>query len=273
MTRREEWQLNESSAAVFERHLVPAMLGPLAAALADRLPLRAGERVLDVACGTGALSRIAAGKVGPGGRVIGLDLNGDMLVVGNSLPPPPGAPVAWLRGSAQTLPARSGAFHAVFCSQGLQYFPDAPEALREMRRVLAPGGRLALSVVRPIRLNPVHDWLTDALERLVSAEAADMMRAGFSFGDAEELRAAIAGAGFEKIEIHPDNVRVRFPSIGEYVQWQIGGSPLAVPVAEADESARAALYQEATKALQPYLGEENLTFYLRTNNAIALRGD
>ncbi len=271
MNRREQWQLNGDAPEIYERYLVPAMVGPLAAGLLEMAELRPGERVLDIACGTGHVARLAAERVGITARVVGLDLNPQMLRLARSLPPPPGATVEWLQGSALPLPASSAVFDVVFCHQGLQYFPDRPSALREMCRTLAPGGRLALGVVGDIERNPVHARLVELLERHVGPDAAEILRAGFGLGNAEELWSLIMGAGFRGVRIQSTAVTVHFPSAEEFVRHQVTGSPLAEPVIEAGKRVWDALIRDARTAFQPYLTGKGLRFNMETNNAVAFR--
>ncbi|MFQ5692095.1 MAG: class I SAM-dependent methyltransferase [Nitrospinota bacterium] len=269
-SRQEQWQLSGNAPEAYERYLVPAVLAPLAEGLVELVSLKPGQRALDVACGTGIVARLAARRVGADGKVIGLDLNPGMLAVARSIPPPPpppGASIEWQRGSADALGFADGSFDVVLCQQGLQYFPDKPAALREMRRVLVPGGRLALSVVRPIEHSPGHAALADALERHVSSEAAGILRAGFGFGDAEALRALIAGAGFRGVVIRRGVAWAHFPSPEEFVRRQVEGSPLARPVAEA-EGARDALVSDLRVALQPYVKDTGLKIPVETNHAV-----
>ena len=134
------------ASAPYERVMVPAVFGPWAKDLLDTVALAAGTRVLDVACGTGIVARLAASQVGPTGRVVGLDTNEAMLAVARAQPQPTGAHVEWRQGDATKLPFPDAEFGAVLCQQGLQYVPDRAAALREMKRVLASGGRLGLSV-------------------------------------------------------------------------------------------------------------------------------
>src|SRR5207248_3148605 len=130
-------------AEVYERYNVPRFFLPWAHELVDRLDPRPGERILDVACGTGAATRLLAERVGPTGQVVGLDVNAGMLAAARAAVTNP--VVEWHEANAQALPFADGAFDAILCQLGLQFFPDRPLALREMRRVLAPGGRLALA--------------------------------------------------------------------------------------------------------------------------------
>src|SRR5215216_7014195 len=100
MDQQAQWQIGGNAAEIYEQHLVPTVFGPWAADLIGAASPRTGERVLDVACGTGVVTRLAAERVGSGGRVVGLDINPDMLSVARRLAPPTGASVEWLEASA-----------------------------------------------------------------------------------------------------------------------------------------------------------------------------
>src|SRR5262245_17337254 len=135
------WHLTPEAAELYERYVVRYILRPWATLLIDSAGLAGGERVLDVACGTGVVTRVAAMRVGRAGHVVGVDLNPSMIAVAQSLPAPDGASIAWLEGSALDLPLLDAGFDVVLCQQGLQFFPDKVVALREMRRVLDHRGR------------------------------------------------------------------------------------------------------------------------------------
>jgi ubiquinone/menaquinone biosynthesis C-methylase UbiE len=143
MSNQGQWQMAGNAAEVYERALVPAVFAPWApmvVALGDPKP---GERVLDVACGTGVVARVASQGVGPAGTVVGLDLNPGMLAVAASSAAgqaATGAPIRWQEASATKMPLPDASFDIVYCQLGLQFFPDRAAALREMHRVLAPGG-------------------------------------------------------------------------------------------------------------------------------------
>ena len=155
MSQQMDWTAYGGSAAeVYQRHMVPAIFGPWAEDLLGLAAPQAGERVLDVACGTGVVTRLAAQRVGSSGAVVGLDLNPGMLTVARTLTPPEGAQIEWREGNVTAIPLSDGAIDLVLCQQGLQFFPDRPGALREMRRVLRPSGRMALSVWRPMQHSP-----------------------------------------------------------------------------------------------------------------------
>src|SRR5512139_1418566 len=162
-----QFQLQGNAAERYERWVVPFVGWPMVLPLLDLADLRAGERVLDLATGTGMLARLAARRVTPGGAVTGLDLNDEMLKAARELPLPPGLKIEWLQGSAQALPFDDGTFDVVVCQQGFQFFPDRMGALHQMRRVLRAGGRVALSVFSGP--SPFFMEERDAVVRHVSA--------------------------------------------------------------------------------------------------------
>src|SRR3989442_10856148 len=223
MSQQERWQLGGNAPEIYERHLVPAIFRPWAPIVVELGRLQPGERVLDVACGTGIVARVAAKHVGSSGRVVGLDINPEMLTIARSLPPAPGAVVEWREAGVDAMPFPDAAFDVVFCQLGLQYFPDRPAALREMRRVLVTRGRLALMVWRPIQFSPGFAMLAEALEHRVSTEAASVMRAPFSLGEVGGLRVLIEGGGFHSVTIRPATGTVRFPSLEDFVRHQVAG--------------------------------------------------
>src|SRR5262245_42240190 len=136
MSQQMDWTAYGGNAAeIYEHHMVPAIFGPWAEDLLGLAVPQAGERVLDVACGTGVVARLAAQSVGPSGTVVRLDLNPGMLMVARTLRLPPSAQIEWREGNVSAISLPDGAVDLVLCQQGLQFFPDRPGALREMRRV------------------------------------------------------------------------------------------------------------------------------------------
>jgi ubiquinone/menaquinone biosynthesis C-methylase UbiE len=163
MSEHQHWQLDGSAPELYERYLVPAITSVWAADLIGRVSPKAGEAALDVACGTGAVTRLAALQMG-NGRVVGLDFNPGMLAVARSVPNA-GAPIEWVEGSALRLPFDDNSFDLVLCQLGLEFFPDRPLALREMKRVLRPLGRAALSVYSSIERTPAAHAFVTALDK------------------------------------------------------------------------------------------------------------
>ena len=170
------WQLERASAEAYERYGVPAWSRALARGLLRIAAPGPGERLLDVACGTGIVARLATETVGEAGSVCGVDVNEAMLAVARDAGWGLRPPVDWRRGDAAALPVDDESVDVVTCQQALQFLPDREAALREMRRVLVPGGRLGLSVFRDGRFNPLYAAFAELLERHVGADAGTMMR-------------------------------------------------------------------------------------------------
>ena len=263
------WQeVGGSAAEVYERLLVPVMLAPWAPKLIDLAEVRPGTLVLDVACGTGVVTRLAAERVGTAGRVVGLDINAAMLSVARGLPPVGGASVEWLEASALEMPLPDAAFDVVLCQHGLQQFPDRPAALREMRRVLAPEGRLALCVWSRIEASPGMAALAEALGRHVGAEAAANRRAPFALGDPVQLRALVEVAGFRDVAVHTVLDTARFPSPEALVAYQLGATPLSTLGAVTEEAQRA-VARDVRAALHPYLHGDQLAVPMEAHFTLA----
>jgi len=253
----------ESAPEVYERELVPAVFGVWAPILVELARPRPGERVLDVACGTGIVARTVAKHVGPTGAVVGVDLDPGMLSVARSVVlagPRSDAPLQWQEATADRLPFPDNSFDVVYCQLGLQFFADRAAALLEMRRVLGSEGRLALMVWRGIHESPGIAVLADSLERHIGQASAAIMRAPFGLSDADELIALVRAAGFQDIAIQQRGGTVRFPSVEKSVLSYVAGSPLAGPMSKADDAARGALIADARNALAEYTSNTELAF-------------
>ena len=162
-------------AETYERYFVPAMFLPWATILLRHAAPRSRDRVLDVTCGTGIVARQAAPLVGAKGQVVALDMNPAMLAVGRALPAPSGATISWQEGNAVALPCPDGTFDVVLCQHGLQFVPDRATAVREMRRVLAPGGRASVIVLQALSRHPVFEALMGSVASHLSLPLSQIM--------------------------------------------------------------------------------------------------
>jgi ubiquinone/menaquinone biosynthesis C-methylase UbiE len=269
MSQPSGWQLSGSASEAYERYIVQAFMQGWTHALLDVATLTAGARVLDVAYGTGVVTRQAASRVGQHGHVVGVDLNAGMLAMARMLPQSAGPPIEWKEGNVTALPFPEASFDVVLCQQGLQFFPDKPVALRDMRRVLTPTGHLVLSVWRHISHCPWQRAVADALERHVSMDAAQGIRGAFALGDREELRALVGAAGFRTIRVRIDSQMIRYPSLDEFVPGYLSATPVAGMIAKLDQSTRAAILQEVKTSLRPYVDDDGLAAPIEAHVLVA----
>ena len=216
----------DSPAGAYERFFVPAIFAPWARELLRRASPRPGERVFDLACGTGAVARRVGPVVGPAGRVIGLDRSAGMLAVARELPTLGGATIAWCAGDAASLPFADGAFDLALCQQGLQYVADRAAATRELRRVLAQGGRAAVAVWRSAGHNPFFREVNEALARHTGGQAP---LAPFSLGEEGELRDHLTGAGFRDVTIAQVALSVCFPCAADFLRLTVLSTAASLP--------------------------------------------
>lgn len=250
MSEQSGFQLTGDAVKLRERYSVRYFIGPWAPGLVALAALKPGERVLDVACGTGLVTRLAAPEVGPTGQVTGLDINANMLAVARSLPPLPGASVTWVEGDAGAMDFPDASFDVILCQQGLQFFPHKDAALREMHRVLVPGGRVLLSVWKSA--GPYNVAVAEALERHAGVETATKYRASRMVPNAEELHRLLVDARFRAVHIRPSAMTIRLPSLKSFVLGHLSGGTVAGAVAALSEDQRAALAKQVKLALQPY---------------------
>lgn len=166
--------------------------------------------------------------------------------------------IEWREGNATALPLPDSTFAVVLCEQGLQFLPDKPGALWEMRRVLVPAGRLVLSVWRGLPHCPWQRAVAEALERHVSTEAAANIRAPFALGDAAEVRALLTGAGFRTVHIRIESQMIRHASLEAFVPGYLSATPVAGVVATLKEATREAILQEVETLLHVYMDDDGL---------------
>ena len=153
MNEKSGWQLCGDGPEAYEKYIVPAFSSAWAHDIVDRAALRNGDRILDVGCGTGIVSRHDIKALGESGRIIGMDVNEMVLNKAREICPPSVSPTEWKQGDVTNLPFSENKFDVVPCQQGLQYFPDRPRALNEINRVRVNQGRVVFSVWRPIPIS------------------------------------------------------------------------------------------------------------------------
>lgn len=213
-------------AETYERHFVPALFAPMTSLLVEAAALRPVERVLDLACGTGVVARRVAPLVSTSGQVTGFDLNPAMLAVAEAAAAADGLSIAWCQGTVEVLPFQGATFDLVLCQHGLQFVPDRARALREMRRVLVPGGRLVVAVWQGLDRHPGFAALHEIIQRHLGGPG---LGGPFALGNADELRGLLDQAGFADVAIDTGSFTARFPVPEQFVALQISAAAAAIP--------------------------------------------
>jgi ubiquinone/menaquinone biosynthesis C-methylase UbiE len=237
----------------YENLMVPGLFAPWSAHLIRAANVQPGERVIDVACGTGIVARRITPLVGPQGRVIGLDRNPDMLRVAAAAAQREGLTIEWRTSPAEQLPFPDGSFDLITCQFGLMFFTDRHKALTEMHRVLRPGGRVLVSVWLGLDRHPFHQAL-DAVSRRHLGQSS--VQTVFSLGDANELRRLLTDAGFQQVAIEPASITARYSNPQEFLVWEIDVDPAQAPALQhLDSPAQQAILAAARQDMQAALHE------------------
>lgn len=203
----------------YESLFVPALFEPWTKHLIEGATIREGSHVLDIACGTGVLTRHALSRVGPGGRVVGVDTAPGMLAAANEIEPS----IDWILCGAEALELDDETFDCVISQFGMMFFQDRQKSAEEMFRVLKPSGSLAIAVWNSIENNPAYGDIIAVLQDQVGTAAADALRLPYNFGNTDEVVAVLEGGGFTNISIETKVEPARFPSSRHMVEAELRG--------------------------------------------------
>ena len=257
------WKDVSVAAERYERDLVPALFAPWAGVLVDAAAAGPGDRLLDVACGTGVVARAAARRVRPGGHVCGLDVNEDMLAIARRA----GEDIEWRQADASRTGLPDASFDAAVCQQGLQFIPDRLAALREVHRVLAPGGRAVIATWCAADDGDAgYTPIAEALQRHRpdDSDPLGFIAAIFGLSDGTEVARLAEAVGFDDVSVERRTGTVRFPSAEAWVEAFLGAAPVP-SVATLAPATRAAIVADAADALGPYTDRTGVAFPLHTN--------
>lgn len=175
-----------------------------------------------------------------------------------SLAAPPGAAVQWFERSALDLQLPDATFDVVLCQQGLQFFPDKLLALREMRRVLVPRGRLALSVWTGI--GPYHGAVGKALAQFVDSAAATKFCSSRQVPSKDELLRLATDAGFSDVEVQVNRLDIHLPPVDQFVLDHLLSTPVAPMIAGARPDARSKIGASVMEELRAYTEGDGITY-------------
>lgn len=252
---------------MYERWLVGPLFRPFARLILDEVQLTAGDRLLDIACGTGIVARVARERLGSGGSIVGVDVSPDMLSVAKAVAPG----IDWREGSALDLPLRdSERFDVVVCQQGMQFFPDKARAATQMHRAVLPEGRLAVATWRPDDEMPVFHELRAVAER----HLGPVMDKRHSYGDAELLAALLETAGFRDVQVKTVSRTVRFEDGAQFLRMNtmalVGMSDAARTVEpERRNQMVASIVEQSMPVLDAHKDDAAIAIETRTNLATA----
>jgi ubiquinone/menaquinone biosynthesis C-methylase UbiE len=233
--------------------MVPSLFAPWATYLVQRANPQMGERVLDIACGTGIVARKVAPLVGSRGIVIGLDANPDMINMARIAADQEQLTIEWHTSPAEQLLFPDENFDLILCQFGLMFFRDRHAALKEMHRVLKKGGRLILSVWQGLDRHPFYQTLHTVSQQQFGKSSVETV---FSLGNADELHKLLTHSGFRQIEIEPASITAHFPQPEEFLAWEMDINPAEAPtLQDLDDEAQQAIMVAARQDMQGPLEE------------------
>jgi ubiquinone/menaquinone biosynthesis C-methylase UbiE len=226
----------------YERYLVPLIFDPYARDLAARVTAAKPERVLEIAAGTGVLTRALASQLPVTTQIVATDLNPPMLEYAKTLMGRDDR-IEWKTADAQNLPFQNESFDAVACQFGVMFFPDKAQAFKEARRVLKPSGHYYFSVWDKISNNEFAELVTQALEEMFPTDPPRFLaRTPHGYYDVDRLRQYLKASSFTDISAEAIDARSRAVSPREPALAYVQGTPLRNEV----EARAPARLEEAT---------------------------
>lgn len=263
---------NPSVPKAYEEFFVPRLFEPWAKLLIDKAKLKKGQAIIDVATGPGTVARLAALILGPKGRIVATDISRPMLDIAKAKRALTGtAPIEYVESPAAPLSAPTGAFDVVLCQQGLQFFPDRPAALREMRRVLKPGGHAVIAVWAAIERNQIFAAFLAALRATTPSELADLITAPFSWHSIAELKTTAEEAGFRRVRVLTRSLPMVLEKGLEQAVQSFSATPVSPGVAALSQSAQDAFFARMRRELAPLVVDGKVVGEMVSNIIVAHR--
>ena len=251
----ETFQVSTDQAEAYEERFVPALFRQWVEPVIQAAAVGPGDRVLDVACGTGVVARAAAERVAPDGSVTGIDLNPAMLAVARRIAPE----IDWREGDAGALPFGRDAFDVVACQSAIFFFPDPTGALGEMGRVTRPGGRVAVQAFSSLSMQPAYGPWVDMVARHAGPDAVELLGTYWTHGDPEMMSGRCADAGLRVTAVHQHTRPAYFPNIQTMVLTEVNATPLRDRL---DQSVLDRILAESHEVLEQFVQDGRLVIPL-----------
>ncbi len=247
----------------YERYLVPLIFGPYADDLTSRVHDCDARSVLEVACGTGVLTRALAAGLHPDAAIMASDLNQPM--VDHAADVGTAREVSWRQADVVDLPFEDGSFDAVVCQFGVMFFPDRPKAFTEIRRVLGPGGVFLFSTWDRIETNEFAHVVATAAASAFPNDPPDFLaRTPYGYFDPRDIRGDLSAGGFdEHVEIDVLEARSLADSAEAPAVAFCHGTPLRGEIESRDPSSLAHVTSVATARIAEQFGETDVDGLIR----------
>jgi len=243
---------DETSTSVYAQHFDPVFGRRFAERALDSLVVVRGARVLDVACGTGIFARMAAHVVGPAGKVVGIDPSPAAVEAARRIDFT--SIVEWRSWEGSRLPFDDQSFDVVACQHALHRFHDPVAVLEDIRRVLAPGGRLGVMTWGPIEENPAFAAELDAIIKsgLDKSGVVELLLDAFAYHRIDDLRELMLEAGFGDVSCRTVRMLAALPRVSQWVRVYPSLPPLSRAWPDCSQEARIQFLSRATELLRPF---------------------
>ncbi len=240
--------------AAYDRHLGPVIFEPYARELARRVPIHENVRLLEIACGTGIVTRRVLDHLPTSARLVATDLNQPMLDFAKSaLPQDPR--LEWRKADAQSLPFPDGSFDCAYMQFGIMFMPDKPKVLAEARRVLKAGGKLILSALDSHQKNPYGRIADHVLKSAFPEDPPTFYRVPFSDHDPDEHRRRAESAGFRDVTVESVAFESMAESAESFAKGLVRGNPVSIVIGERGGTSHERIEKLLAEALRRELGD------------------
>ena len=247
---KEAFQLSDDAVTAYEDQKVRAMFGPLARVTLATLSINEEDTILDLACGTGIVSRSILKTVVPNSPMTGVDLNAGMIKKAKELTHTEASNYDWHVADAEDLPFDAGAFSLIICQQGIQYFPNQQAVLKELHRVSAKPGKLVISVWAGA--SDFFEAMAASVGQHVDHETGQKYLGPFSYKDVDVLPDMLTRAGFKEVEVKKLTVDRTMENISSNILGEILGHPAGQKVKDAGKLVVQAISSEVIAACSKY---------------------